>query len=35
VKSTLTELHQASIRDYAQRYVEYKNVYAKEVTSGE
>jgi carbonic anhydrase/acetyltransferase-like protein (isoleucine patch superfamily) len=33
VKSTLNELHLASIRDYAQRYVEYKNIYREE--SGE
>ncbi len=30
VKSELNELHQASIRDYAQRYVEYKNIYREE-----
>jgi carbonic anhydrase/acetyltransferase-like protein (isoleucine patch superfamily) len=30
VKSTLTELHLASIRDYAQRYVEYGKVYKDE-----
>jgi gamma-carbonic anhydrase len=30
VKSTLNELHAASIRDYAQRYVEYKNIYREE-----
>ena len=30
VKRTLTEPDQASIRDYAQRYVEYKNIYREE-----
>jgi carbonic anhydrase/acetyltransferase-like protein (isoleucine patch superfamily) len=30
VKSALNELHAASIRDYAQRYVEYKNIYREE-----
>jgi len=35
VKRTLTEPDQASIRDYAQRYVEYKNIYTEEVASGE
>jgi carbonic anhydrase/acetyltransferase-like protein (isoleucine patch superfamily) len=35
VKRTLTEADQAGITDYAQRYVEYKNIYRKEVASGE
>jgi carbonic anhydrase/acetyltransferase-like protein (isoleucine patch superfamily) len=35
VKRTLLDSDQASIRDYAQRYVEYKNIYREEVASGE
>lgn len=35
VKSSLNELHLASIRDYAKRYVEYSRVYKEEVASGE
>jgi carbonic anhydrase/acetyltransferase-like protein (isoleucine patch superfamily) len=35
VKRALTGIDQASIDAYAQRYVEYKNIYVKEVTSGE
>src|SRR5580692_10566802 len=35
VKRTLTEADQAGITDYAQRYVEYKNIYREEVASGE
>ncbi len=35
VKRSLTEADQAGITDYAQRYVEYKNIYKEEVASGE
>ena len=35
VKRMLTGIDQASIDAYAQRYVEYKNIYLKEVMSGE
>jgi carbonic anhydrase/acetyltransferase-like protein (isoleucine patch superfamily) len=35
VKRTLTPIDQAAIDAYAARYVEYKNVYKKEVASGE
>jgi carbonic anhydrase/acetyltransferase-like protein (isoleucine patch superfamily) len=35
VKRSLTEADQAEISDYAKRYVEYKNIYVKEVMSGE
>jgi carbonic anhydrase/acetyltransferase-like protein (isoleucine patch superfamily) len=35
VRRQLTGIDQASIDAYAQRYVEYKNVYRKEVASGE
>jgi carbonic anhydrase/acetyltransferase-like protein (isoleucine patch superfamily) len=35
VKRALGESDRASIRDYAQRYVEYKNIYKEEVASGE
>jgi len=35
VKRSLTEADQAGISDYAQRYVEYKNIYREEVASGE
>jgi carbonic anhydrase/acetyltransferase-like protein (isoleucine patch superfamily) len=35
VKRALTGIDQAAIDAYAQRYVEYKNIYRKEVTSGE
>jgi carbonic anhydrase/acetyltransferase-like protein (isoleucine patch superfamily) len=35
VKRTLTEADQAGINEYAQRYVEYKNIYRKEVASDE
>ena len=30
VKRPLVETDQSSIRDYAQRYVEYKNIYREE-----
>jgi gamma-carbonic anhydrase len=35
VRRQLTGIDQASIDEYAKRYVEYKNVYRKEVASGE
>jgi carbonic anhydrase/acetyltransferase-like protein (isoleucine patch superfamily) len=35
VKRALGESDQAGIRNYAQRYVEYKNIYMEEVASGE
>jgi hypothetical protein len=35
VKRALSLIDQASIDAYAKRYVEYKNIYAKEVASGE
>jgi carbonic anhydrase/acetyltransferase-like protein (isoleucine patch superfamily) len=35
VKRLLTAIDQASIDAYAARYVEYKNIYLKEVASGE
>src|SRR6266404_605720 len=35
VKRILTGIDQASIDAYAQRYVEYKNIYKEEVASGE
>jgi carbonic anhydrase/acetyltransferase-like protein (isoleucine patch superfamily) len=35
VKRALTGIDQASINAYAQRYVEYKNIYKNEVSSGE
>jgi carbonic anhydrase/acetyltransferase-like protein (isoleucine patch superfamily) len=35
VKRALTGIDQASIDAYAARYVEYKNIYVKEVMSGE
>jgi carbonic anhydrase/acetyltransferase-like protein (isoleucine patch superfamily) len=35
VRRTVTGIDQASIDRYAQRYVEYKNIYKKEVPSGE
>jgi carbonic anhydrase/acetyltransferase-like protein (isoleucine patch superfamily) len=35
IKRALTPIDQASIDAYAQRYVEYKNIYRKEVASGE
>jgi gamma-carbonic anhydrase len=35
VRRQLTGIDQASIDEYAKRYVEYKNIYAKEVASGE
>jgi len=35
VKRQLTGIDQASIDAYAKRYVEYKNIYRKEVASGE
>ncbi len=35
VRRLLTGIDQASIDRYAQRYVEYKNIYKKEVASGE
>jgi carbonic anhydrase/acetyltransferase-like protein (isoleucine patch superfamily) len=35
VKRTLTAIDQAAIDAYAQRYVEYKNIYMQEVASGE
>ena len=35
VKRLLTGIDQASIDAYAQRYVEYKNIYKEEVASGE
>ena len=35
VKRTLTAIDQATIDSYAQRYVEYKEIYRKEVASGE
>jgi carbonic anhydrase/acetyltransferase-like protein (isoleucine patch superfamily) len=35
IKRALTPTDQATIADYAARYVEYKNVYKKEVASGE
>ncbi len=34
VKRMLTAIDQAVIEDYARRYVEYKNIYKKEVASG-
>ena len=35
VKRALTGIDQAAIDSYAKRYVEYKNIYVKEVRSGE
>jgi len=35
VKRMLTAIDQAAIDDYAARYVEYKNIYVKEMRSGE
>jgi len=35
VKRALTGIDQAAIDSYAKRYVEYKNIYVKEVGSGE
>jgi carbonic anhydrase/acetyltransferase-like protein (isoleucine patch superfamily) len=35
VKRSLSEIDKASIDAYAKRYVEYKNIYIKEVASGE
>jgi len=35
VKRMLTATDQAAIDDYATRYIEYKNIYVKEVRSGE